>query len=208
MIIRKDFYWDGKLNTWSNLHENHEQTFGKIIQSAPNLAQLEQMAQRVGLRPPQTCTEARPFMEKQTLQRLDFIWEPQRFHVVLKDPMGTSKIPWSPQRSHWILKDPMGSSSKIYKTRCTKGISIVLGDWHMLVYLKQIFSECFNGSLCICPAQDTTPLHLLSRIIGCHFCVSAFSIYAFCQNAVTSLIIDFGYKNLNSSITIEMYTCV
>ena len=56
-------------------------------------------------------------------------------------------------------------------------------------HLKQIFSECFNGSLCICPAQDTTPLHLLSRIIGCHFCVSAFSIYAFCQNAVTSLII-------------------
>ena len=141
------------------------------------------------------------------MQRLDFIWEaqrsrgdlkdptgsskipwgPQRSHVVLKDLMGTSKIPWSPQRSHWILKDPMGSSSKIYKTRCTKGISIVLGDWHMLVYLKQIFSVGFNGSLCICPAQDTTPLHLLSRIIGCHFCVSAFSIYAFCQNAVASL---------------------
>ena len=173
--------------TWSNLNENHEPTFSKIIQSAPNLAQLEQMAQRVGLRPPQTCTEARPFMEKQTLQRLDFIWEPQRFHVVLKDPMRSTKIPRGPQR-------------------CTKLDDIdFLGDWHMLVDLKQIFRDCSNGGLCMCPAQDTTPLHLLSRITGCHFCVSAFSIYAFCQNAVTSIIIVFGYKIIQES---QIYTCV
>ena len=81
--------------TWSNLNEHYEPTFSKIIQSAPNLAQLEQMAQRVGLRPPQTCTDASCLHGKANSAEVRFNLET---HGEWEIPwgMGSSKIPWGP----------------------------------------------------------------------------------------------------------------